>query len=107
MANNVSLTVNNVTINLDYFVSEYIESVTGGIIASLHDTGEVNDLCLTLDNEGQVAITLNNSDIPLKSFPMEIIKGTLEGMVATLKGVDGVINSLEITIKKQLLGSSI
>ena len=100
MANDVSLTVNNVPINLDYFVSEYIESVAGGIIASLHDTGEIDDLCLTIDNQGQVAITLNNSDIPLKAFPMEIIKGTLEGMVTTLKGVDGVINTLEITIRK-------
>ena len=100
MASDVSLTVNNVPVNLDYFVSEYIESVAGGIIASLHDTGEIDDLCLTIDNQGQVAITLNNSDIPLKAFPMEIIKGTLEGMVATLKGVDGVINTLEITIRK-------
>lgn len=100
MANNVSLTVNNVPINLDYFVSEYVGCVAGGIIASLHDTGDINDLRLTMDNEGQVAITLNNSDVPLKPFPMEIIKGTLEGMVATLKGVDGIINSLEINIKK-------
>ena len=100
MANDVSLTVNNVPINLDYFVSGYIESVARGIIASLHDTGEIEDLSLTIDNEGQVAISLNNSDIPLKTFPMEIIKGTLEGMVATLKGVDGVINTLEITIRK-------
>jgi hypothetical protein len=100
MANNVSLTVNNVPINLDYFVSKYIESLAGGIVASLHDTGEIDDLCLTLDNQGQVAITLNNSDVPLKPFPVEIIKGTLEGMVATLKGVDGVVNTLEITIKK-------
>ena len=100
MADNVSLTVNNMPINLDYFVSEYIKCVVGGIIASLHDTGEIEDLSLALDNGGQVAITLNNSDIPLKPFPMEIIMATLEGIVATLKGVDGVINSLEITIKK-------
>jgi hypothetical protein len=100
MANKVSLTVNNVPINLDYFVSEYIESIVGGIIASLNDTGEIDDLCLMLDNEGQVTITLNNSDVPLKYFPMEIIKSTLEGMVAPLKGVDGVVSTLEITVRK-------
>jgi hypothetical protein len=47
-----------------------------------------------------VSIMLNNADIPLKYFPMEIIKGTLEGMVTTLKGVDRVVNPIEIKITR-------
>lgn len=100
MARNVTLSVNNVPVNLDYFVSEYIDSVVGGIVASLHDTGEIESLELAIDNEGQVSITLNNSDVPLKYFPNDIIKSTVFGMVAPLKGVESVddIDTLEITI---------
>jgi len=100
MARKVSLSVNNVPINLDYFVTQYLDSVAGGIIASLHDTGEIEELELTLDNTGDVKISLNNSDIPLKEFPIEIIRSTLLGMVAPLKGVNPEVNTLEISIKK-------
>jgi hypothetical protein len=96
----VSLAVNNIPINLDYFVERYIDHVVGGVIASLQDTGEIESLELTVDNDGQVSIMLNNADVSLKYFPMEIIKGTLEGMVATLKGVDRVVNPIEIKITR-------
>jgi hypothetical protein len=100
MARNVALSVNNVPINLDYFVTEYIDCVMGGIVASLHDTGEIDSLKLAIDNEGQVSLTLNNSDVPLKYFPNDIIKSTILGMVAPLKGVDSAIDTLEITVSK-------
>jgi len=102
MARNISLSVNNVPINLDYFVSEYLDSVVGGIVASLHDTGEIDSLELAINNEGQVSITLNNSEIPLKYFPNDIIKSTILGMVAPLKGVESTekIDTLEINISK-------
>ena len=100
MARKVSLSVNNVPINLDYFVTQYLDSVAGGIISSLHDTGEIEELELTLDNSGNIKISLNNSDIPLKEFPIEIIRSTLLGMVAPLKGVNPEVNTLEISIKK-------
>ena len=97
MARQVSLSVNDVNINLDYFVQEYIEQVVGGILSSLKDTGEIESLELSINNEGQVKITLNNTDVPLIYFPNEIIKSTILGMVSTLKGVSEV-NRLEITI---------
>ncbi len=100
MTRRVSLTVNNIPINLDYFVERYIDHIVGGIIASLQDTGEIESLELTVGNDGQVTIMLNNADVPLKYFPMEIIKGTFEGMVATLKGVDRIVNPIEIKITR-------
>ena len=100
MARKVTLSVNNVPINLDYFVSGYIDSVVGGIIASLSDTGEIDNLKLAIDNEGHVSINLNNSDIPLKFFPIDIIKSTVLGMVAPLKGVESAVDTLQITISK-------
>jgi len=98
MAGKVNLSVNNVPINLDYFVCSYIEHIVGGVVASLKDTGEIESLKLAIDNEGQVQITLNNTDIPLKYFPIEIIRSTILGMVSPLKGVNEAVDTLEITI---------
>ena len=98
MTRSVNLSVNNVPIKLDYFVEGYIDHVIGGIIASLHDTEEIDTLELTVDNEGQVKLRLNNVDVPLKYFPMDIIKSTLEGMVTPLKGVDRALSTIEIKI---------
>lgn len=100
MTRQVSLAVNNMPINLDYFVESYIDHVLGGIVGSLHDTGEIDTLELSIDNEGQVRIILNNTDVTLKDFPMEIIKSTIEGMVLPLKGVENVTGPIEIKIER-------
>ena len=97
MTRQISLSVNDVPVELDYFVQEYIDHVVGGIVGSLKDTGEIESLQLSIDNEGQVTVNLNGADVPLKYFPMEIIRSTILGMVSTLKGVDGV-DRLEIAI---------
>jgi len=96
----ISLTVNNTPVELDYFVAGYIDHVVGGILASLKDTGDIKNLELTIDNEGLVAINLNGAEVPISYFPTEIIKSTLEGMVAPLKGVSGSIGSLELKITR-------
>jgi hypothetical protein len=98
MTKQISLSVNDVPIELDYFVHEYIEHVIGGILASLHDTGEIENLQLAIDNEGQVTINLNNADVPIKYFPNEIIRSTILGMMTPLKGVSEV-DRLQLDIK--------
>jgi hypothetical protein len=98
MAKKVELSVNNIPIKLDYFVHEYLEKVMGGIIASLHDTGNIENLEMTVDNRGEVAISLNGADISLKEFPVQIIRSTIEGIVTPLKGVEGGVNTVEIKI---------
>ena len=100
MTRKVSLAVNDVPINLDYFVESYIDHVVGGIIGSLHDTGEIETLDLSIDNDGQVAVYLNNADVPLKYFPVEIIRSTILGMIAPLKGVEGEVNRVELNISR-------
>jgi len=99
MTRGVRLSVNDVPINLDYFVEGFIDHVVGGILASLKDTGEIENLELSIDNDSQVAISLNGNAVPLKYFPNEIIISTILGMVSTLKGVDEV-NRLQISIKR-------
>ncbi len=97
MAGQISLSVNDVPINLDYFVSEYMEHVIAGIVAGLRDTGEIESLELSIDNNGEVKINLNKADVPIKYFPNEIIRSTILGMVSTLRGV-GEVDRLQITI---------
>ena len=97
MTRQVSLSVNDVPIELDYFVEEYIDNVVSGIVASLKDTGKIESLELSINNEGQVTINLNNAAVPLKYFPNEIIKSTIMVMVSILKGVSEV-DRLELNI---------
>ncbi len=99
MANKVNLTVNNNPIELDYFVHEFVEKTAGGIIASLHDTCDIEDLELKIDSSGLVTIRLNSTDVTLKEFPMQIIKSTIEGMVSVLKGVEETVETVEINIR--------
>jgi hypothetical protein len=96
----ISLSVNNTPVKLDYFVAGYIDHVVGGIVASLKDTGDIKTLELTIDNDGLVAIDLNGAEVPLSFFPSEIIKSTIEGMVTPLKGVTGGVSSLELKITR-------
>ncbi len=100
MSREISLTVNNTPVELDYFVTGYIDHVVGGILASLKDTGDIKILELTIDNEGLVAISLNGAEVPLSYVPTEIIKSTIVGMVTPLKGVSGGIDSLELKISR-------
>jgi hypothetical protein len=99
MTKKTTLSVNNVPITLDFFVHEYLEKVVGGIIASLNDTGDIESLELSIDNSGEIKIHLNDADVPLKEFPVQIIRSTIEGLVTPLKGVEGVINTVEIKIQ--------
>jgi hypothetical protein len=100
MTRKIDLTVNNSTIKLDYFVAGYLDHVTGGIVVSLHDTGEIKRLKLTLDEKGDVRMTLNGADVPLNYFTVEIIRSTLLGMVKPLKGVEGAVTKLELNIER-------
>ena len=100
MTRQISLSVNGTPINLDYFVAGYLDHVTGGILASLKDTGEIKKLNLIINNKGNVKINLNSADLPINYFVEEIIRSTFTGMIAPLKGVDKdkPLQSLELNI---------
>ena len=94
----VSLSVNNIPIELDYFVHDFIDHTVGGIIAGLQDTGEIKTLELSIEGD-EVTINLNNAVVPIKSFVTKIIRSTIAGMISTLKGVNE-INKVNIVIRK-------
>ncbi len=98
MTKQVSLWVNDECIDLDYFVSGFIDHTVGGMLASLKGTGEIGSLALSVEG-GEVTINLNNAQVPVNPFVSEIVRNTILGMVSSLKGVSQA-KSLKLTIKR-------
>jgi hypothetical protein len=100
MAKKVSLTVNENPLDLNEFVEAYFYHISGGIVASLKDTGPVKKLKLDVDKTGDVKLDLNGKDIPMNIFVADIVRNTLSGMVANLKGVNGKMKTLSLKIEQ-------
>jgi len=92
----VSLSVNNTPIELEYFVQGFIDHTIGGMLAALEDTGEIGSLALSIDGD-KVTINLNNAPVPINPFVNKIIRNTITGMISSLKGVNE-INRVNISI---------
>jgi len=93
----VTLSVNDVPIEIDYFVQGFIDHTIGGILEALDGTGEIKRLELSIQ-EDKVAINLNNALVPINPFVNKIIRNTVAGMVSSLKGVT-TIKKLNLNIK--------
>ena len=98
MTRELSLSVNDVPIETDYFVERFIDHVMGGIVASLESTGEIKNLDVSIEGD-TVAINLNNTLVPINFFVNKIIRNTVVGMVSSLKGV-AEIDKMHIVIKR-------
>ena len=98
MTRQVSLSVNDVPIKLDYFVQGFIDHTTGGMISALEGTGEIKNLDFSIEGD-KVTINLNNTLVPINSFVNKIIRNTIVGMVSPLKGV-AAINRMNIRINR-------
>ena len=94
----VSLSVNNIPIETDYFVQDFIEHTISGMLASLQGTGEIQNLKLSITGE-VVTINLNKATVPINPFVTKIIRSTIIGMVSPLKGV-GEVNTLDIDFEE-------
>ncbi len=96
MTRGVSLSVNGVPIELDYFVQGFIEHTVAGMLEALEGTTEIETLDILLGDDA-VSINLNGAELPLKTFVNKFIKNTLVGMVSSLKGV-GEIDKMHLSI---------
>lgn len=85
----VELFVNDVPIQLDYFVQGFIDHTVGGIVGGLKGTGTIRDLNVSIDKD-QVSISLNHEELPLNAFVNNIVRNTLIGMISSLKGVNEI-----------------
>ena len=93
------LAVNNVSVELNPFVEEFLTRTVVGAVSSLKGAGNIRDLELYLER-GDVKLVVNGSELPLTPFPSDIITNTITGLVSSLKGV-GKIDSLKINVKAQ------
>ena len=93
------LEVNNVSIELNPFVDEFLTRTVVGAVSSLKGAENIQGLDLYLERN-DVRIVVNGSQLPLTPFPKEIITNTIIGLVSPLKGVDKV-DSLKINIRAE------
>ena len=98
MTRQVSLSVNDVPIGLDYFVAGLIDHTIGGMLAALEGTGEIRSLDISIHGD-EVTINLNDAVVPINPFVSKIVRNTVAGMVSSLKGV-GEIDKTDINIRR-------
>ena len=95
----VKLQVNDVSVELNPFVKQFLSRIVFGAVSSLKGTEDIQKLELYLE-EGDVRLIVNGNELPLTPFPKDVITNTLVGLVSSLKGV-GKINSLKISVEAQ------
>ncbi len=93
------LEVNNVPVELNPFVDEFLARTVVGAVSSLKGAGNIQGLELYLERD-DVKIVVNGNELPITPFPKEIITNTIIGLISSLKGVHK-IDSLKIKVKAQ------
>ena len=96
MTRRISLSVNDIPVEIDYFVQGLIDHTVGGMVSALERIGEIKHLVVSLEGK-KVAIILNDTVLSINPFVNDIIRNTIIGMVSSLKEVNQ-INKLTITI---------
>jgi hypothetical protein len=85
------LEINNVSVELNPFVEEFLTRTVVGAVSSLKGAESIRDLELYLEG-GDVKLVVNGNELPLTPFPRDIITNTITGLVSSLKGVDKIDN---------------
>jgi len=85
------LEINNVSVELNPFVEEFLTRTVVGAVSSLKGAENIRDLELFLE-QGDVKLVVNGNELPLTPFPTDIINNTITGLVSSLKGVDKIDN---------------
>ena len=93
------LDINNVSVELNPFVHEFLTRTVIGAISSLKGVEDIQGLELYLEHN-DVRIVVNGNELPLTPFPKEIITNTIIGLVSPLKGADKV-DTLKINIRAE------
>ena len=94
----VSLLVNDVPIELDYFVQGFIDHTISGMLASLKDTRKIKSVDISIKGD-KVTIILNDTLVPTNPFVSKITRNTIVAMVSSLKGV-GEVNRVNVSLKR-------
>ncbi len=98
MTKKISLDVNGVPINLDYFVESFVHHTTRGMVESLEGTDPTEDIQLEID-DGLVQLELGGKPVATNRFVNIIVTSTVSGMVSPLKGVTEPVKKVKIEIQ--------
>jgi len=98
MTRQLSLSVNDQPIELDYFVQGFIDHTTGGMLAALEGIGDIKSADISIEGD-KVTIKVNNALVPINPFVTKIFRNTIAGMLSPLKGV-GEVNKVNMSIKR-------
>jgi hypothetical protein len=93
------LEINNVSVELNPFVQEFLTRTVVGAVSSLKGAENIRDLELYLEQK-DAKLVVNGNELPLTPFPKDVITNTIIGLVSSLKGA-GKIDSLKINVKAQ------
>jgi hypothetical protein len=93
------LEINNVSVELNPFVEEFLTRTVVGAVSSLKGAENIRDLELYLEQK-DAKLVVNGNELPLTPFPKDVITNTIIGLVSSLKGA-GKIDSLKINVKAQ------
>jgi len=91
------LEVNNVSVELNPFVEEFLAQTVVGAVSSLKGAENIRELKLRIGG-GDVNIAVNGQELPLTPFPRDIITSTIIGLVSSLKDI-GKIDNLRVTVR--------
>ncbi len=96
----VSLKVNGRAIELDGFARSFISSTVLGMLSPLRGMADLEDLeSVKLDICGRdVSVVANGAEIEITRFTRDFIRNTMTGMVSPLRGVDTMVDTLELTL---------
>jgi hypothetical protein len=93
------LEINNIPVELNPFVDEFLTRTVVGAVSSLKGAGNIQGLELYLERN-DVKIVVNGNEVPLTPFPKEIITNTIIGLVSPLKGI-GKVDTMKISIRAE------
>jgi hypothetical protein len=94
----ITLSVNDLPVEIDYFVQGFIDHTASGMISSLEGTGTIKTLNISIEKES-VSIILNNAIVPVNPFVSKLVRGTIVGLASSLKGVSE-INKVNLNIRR-------
>ncbi|MFW6147020.1 MAG: hypothetical protein ACOC6B_01345 [Thermodesulfobacteriota bacterium] len=86
MTRQISLSVDDSPIEMDYFVQSFIDHTVFGMVSSLEGVHDISEIDAQI-NGNDAAVSINNRPVPLNDFAAAILSSTVRGMVSSLKGV--------------------
>lgn len=89
MTRRITLAVNSLPVETDYFVQNFFDHTVSGMVSSLEGVMEIRDLKVSVE-EGRTTILLNGVSLPINGFVNDLFRNTLLGLVSTLKGVSDI-----------------